>query len=108
MPSGPNSDSCAEPLPGLTGRGRYRFGARGEPEVGVRVGDPERIQWQLAQLLQHGAAVEADVFELIAGMVGQPGPVREEVTDGEHPVTAGSDSANHGSSSTTGVSQPMV
>ena len=73
-----------ELLPCLAGAGGDRLRTGGQPVVGVGVGDPERIERQLPQLLEHIAAVVAEVLELVAGVVGQPRPVGEHVADGDH------------------------
>ena len=76
-----------------------------DSEVGVGVGDSERSQRKVLQPLQHLAAVIAQILELVAGMVGQPGAVRVQVADGHVSVTWGRTARTTAAWSITGVSQ---
>ena len=74
----------AEVLPRLARAHRDRLGPGGQPEVGVGVRDPERVERIVTQLVQDVAPVVAEVLQQVAGVIGQSGPVRVHVADRDH------------------------
>ncbi len=73
----------AELLPaGALGAGDG-LGGRGEPEVGVGVARPERVEGLQPHVVEDVRLVVAEVFEEVAGVVGEAAAVGEQVGGGD-------------------------